>query len=269
MKYCRERGWLHSDLDEDGREGYIFPSPLYRWFVERKLFGLRATPPAQASLLEFSKAVIRCFSPRNLANERQIGPGFIQRPLEAQYQDEFYRYCFEPARGSIITFPEFGTKSGRVDFYVPSRKWGIELVREGDTLQEHYGRFSGGGKYATTLDIDDFIVLDCRTTQVIAQPPCLSPAFFLLLGILLTICTLPTIQLSPNSIMWFSLTISATVRYCQVPVLLLIVSGFRTRTVDYGLRNLFCANVALHTRSSRAFVFDLQDKRKPEMACYD
>jgi hypothetical protein len=152
--------------------------------------------------------------------------------VEAQYQDEFYQCCFNLASRLIFTFPEFGTKSGRVAFYVPSRKWGIELVREGDALGEHYSCFSSGGKYATTMDIEDFIVLDCRTTQVVAQQLCLSSAFSLLPYTLLTICTLSIIQLFPNSTTWFSVKTSTIVRCCQVLVLLLIVSVFWTPSIS-------------------------------------
>jgi len=153
--------------------GYIFPSPLHRWFVEGKLFGFNPTVPPHITLLQFSTEVIRSFSPLNLANERRIGPGFIQRPLEAQYQDEFYRSCHELSRGSTITFPEFGTAKGRVDFYIPARKWGIELLRDGRALEEHWGRFSSTGIYTTTLALDDYIILDFRVTSVKEHHPSL------------------------------------------------------------------------------------------------
>jgi len=53
---------------------------------------------------------------------------------EAQYQDEFYRCCHTHSNGSLVTFPEFGTAKGRVDFYIPAKQWGVELLRDGDQL---------------------------------------------------------------------------------------------------------------------------------------
>ena len=173
---CHRRGWLHAELNsQPPSTAYIFPSPLHRWFIERKLCGSPSTTPPQNSLFEFSKAVIHLFSPVNLANDRRVGPGFIQRPPEAQYQDEFYRCCHALARGSTVSFPEFGTTDGRVDFYIPSRKWAIELLREGNDLAGHYGRSSKRGKYIASLPIDDFIVLDFRVTRVVAEHKRLCP----------------------------------------------------------------------------------------------
>jgi hypothetical protein len=94
----------------------------------------------------------------------------VQSIPEAQYQDEFYRCAHVHSGGSVAAFPEFGTTRGRVDFYMKSKKWAIELLRNGDRLEEHVKRFTQGGKYSG-LDIDDYVVLDCRTTTpAIAHP---------------------------------------------------------------------------------------------------
>ncbi|KIM77738.1 hypothetical protein PILCRDRAFT_76387 [Piloderma croceum F 1598] len=114
--------------------------------------------------MELVVGIIRTFSPRALSTERRIGPGYVQRPPEAQYQDEFYRCCHNVSKGSLVTFPEFGTKRGRVDFYIPSKQWGVELLRNGDRLEQHSGRFSQTGSYGTSLIVSDYIILDCRTT---------------------------------------------------------------------------------------------------------
>jgi hypothetical protein len=89
----------------------------------------------------------------------------IQQPPEAQYQDEFYRSCHAYSDGLLRTFPEFGTTKGRADFYIPSMQWGVELVREGDRLEQHSGRFSRSGSYASTLLLSDYIILDFRNTR--------------------------------------------------------------------------------------------------------
>jgi hypothetical protein len=158
LKKCFRMGWLHADLFADDNIGYVFASPLHRWFVERRLYKTPTIPP-HADLLTFSLEVIRLFSPLNLSSTRRIGPGCVQRPPEARYQDEFYRCSDLVTKGSTVTFPEFGTSQGCVDFYIPGRKWGVELLLEDDDLAGHCGRFTNSGNY-TSLDIDDFIVLN-------------------------------------------------------------------------------------------------------------
>ena len=102
-----------------------------------------------------------------LSTTRRVSSGgYVQRPPEAQYQDEFYRCCHILSNGSLVTFPEYGTAKGRVDFYIPAKKWGVELLRDGDQLAQHAGRFSSlTGSYGTTPSLEDYIILDCRTTQ--------------------------------------------------------------------------------------------------------
>ena len=170
LQQCFQNGWLHSDklgdINSPDRIGYFFPSPLHRWYMEWKLWGKFSQAQFSANgLLDFVINVIRLFSPRHLLAKRRSGLGCIQRSPEAQYQDELYRCCHNFSKGSLITFPEFGTAEGRVDFYIPAKGWGIELLRDGDRLANHCGRFSENGLYKTTLDISDYIIIDCRTTR--------------------------------------------------------------------------------------------------------
>ena len=116
------------------------------------------------SLLELVINVIRLFSQSLLSAERRLGPGCIQRLPEAQYQDELYRCCHAFLEVSLLTLPEFGMVKGCVDFYVPAKRWEIELLRDGDRLPSHWGRFSDGGSYAESLPLTDYIIVDCRTT---------------------------------------------------------------------------------------------------------
>ena len=44
-------------------------------------------------------------------------------------------------------------------------QWGVELVREGDRLEQHSGRFSQSGSYASTLLLSDYIILEFRNTR--------------------------------------------------------------------------------------------------------
>jgi hypothetical protein len=163
---CFQNGWLDADVLPSQETVYFFATELHRWVINSYLGSEVENPNIQETdLVEFAFNVIRLFSPLQLAAPR-IGSSFKQRPPEAHFQDEFYRCSHLHSSGSLVSFPEFGTAKGRVDFYIKSKKWGVELVREGDRLQQHSNHFAPGGSYAKELDIDDYIILDFRTRDV-------------------------------------------------------------------------------------------------------
>jgi hypothetical protein len=166
LHLCFSKGWLHTDYI-DNEIKYFFPSSLHRWYIEWKLCGILDTSFRADNILDFVIDVISKFSPGMLSTTRRVSAaGHVQRPLEAQYQDEFYRCCHTHYNGSLVTFLEFSTAKGRVDFYIPAKHWGVELLRDGDQLAQHSGRFSSQtGSYGTPLSLTDYIILDCRTTQ--------------------------------------------------------------------------------------------------------
>ncbi|KAG8767028.1 hypothetical protein FRC15_005954 [Serendipita sp. 397] len=175
---CVKNGWLFADvipLDHPLDPlivAHFFTTQLHRWAIDYYL-GPHIEKPLieESDLLTFVIAVISRFSPLQLATPRKIGPSFVQRPPEAQFQDEFYRCSHLYSKGSLITFPEYGTARGRVDFYIPTKKWGVELLRDGDRLEKHTGRFSGRGAYAQTMDFEDYIILDFRTSRLRDKHP--------------------------------------------------------------------------------------------------
>ncbi|KAJ7287322.1 hypothetical protein C8J57DRAFT_1048858, partial [Mycena rebaudengoi] len=87
---------------------------------------------------------------------------------------EFYRSLLD--FGQVYVSPEFSSArndlSGRIKFYIQSKKWGIELVRDGDRLGEHSDRFDRiNGAYDRWMngrfpDMEDFIILDFRQKEV-------------------------------------------------------------------------------------------------------
>ncbi|PVF96575.1 hypothetical protein CPB86DRAFT_708701, partial [Serendipita vermifera] len=106
---------------------------------------------------------------------RRIGAS-DHRPPEAQYQEEYYRCVHEITDGNVVISPEYaaaaGTRPGRIDFSIPTKKWGIELTRDGSKLKEHASRFADDGAYGQwlqTSDMLDYVLLDFRNTQPI-QP---------------------------------------------------------------------------------------------------
>ena len=164
LQLCFSEGWLHTDYI-DNKTQYFFPSSLHRWYVEWKLWGVLDTTFHASNILDFVIDVISIFSPQMLLTTRRVSAAGHQRSPQAQYQYEFYRCCHTRSNGSLVTFPEFGTAKGRVEFYIPAKQWGVELVRDGDRLAQHSGRFSSQtGTYGTTLPLTDHIILDCRTT---------------------------------------------------------------------------------------------------------
>jgi hypothetical protein len=99
---------------------------------------------------------------------RRVGSSPKDTPPEAQYRDEFYRALHVATAGGISISPEFAstkgaTKLGRIDFFVPHTKWGIEITRNGNKLDGHDSRFKENGAYGTWLateDMVDYILLD-------------------------------------------------------------------------------------------------------------
>jgi len=87
------------------------------------------------------------------------------KPVEAQYQSEFYRgFVHTAGQGVPISSEWSRTKDGRVDFYIPEKKWAIELLRDHGEVDEYTSRLKAGGKYHRWLEekmIDDWIIIDC------------------------------------------------------------------------------------------------------------
>ena len=165
LNLCFKLGWLHA-IESGLQDRYIFATPLHRWFVDYYL----GTRPSDAALITeddlptFAINVVRHFSSRKLSSPREVGPSSLQRPLEAQFQDEFYRCSHQHSKGSLISFPEFGSAIERIEFFIHHRKWGVELLRDGDRLEAHSSRFIAPGAYAS-MNLSDYIILDFCTTR--------------------------------------------------------------------------------------------------------
>jgi hypothetical protein len=88
------------------------------------------------------------------------------RPIEAQYQDEFYR-SFNAAVGRGVPIDSKWARilDGRVDFWIPEKKWAVELLTDHDGIVEHCDRFNSlDGQYRPWIDsgkIEDWIIIDC------------------------------------------------------------------------------------------------------------
>lgn len=165
---CHRRGWVHATAIPK-RVRYTFPSPLHEaclsWMIEPT-----DDMPHFTSLFELSLKTITKFRPSQLLTLRRVASESTHPP-EAQYQDEFYNSLLFVTSGNVRISPEYASakgarKAGRIDFFIPIVKWGIEITRDGKRLLEHAARFTDSGAYGAWLesqDMTDYILLDCRT----------------------------------------------------------------------------------------------------------
>ncbi|KAF8422273.1 hypothetical protein EV426DRAFT_643444 [Tirmania nivea] len=190
VNFCHRQGWIHlsthSVIDSTDASthqpphkqeaSYVLASKLHEWYVSSLLlFELSLNDSKDHNeypmLSAFCIATIRRFRPSILRQAAQLGaptaagPGTSPRPVEAVYQDEFYRCAYQVLRGRVGIIPEWGTAAGRIDFFIPDRKWGVEVLRDGVTIGEHVRRFTGGGAYTHWLNLGlltDYMILDFR-----------------------------------------------------------------------------------------------------------
>ena len=205
LKQCFTQGWLHTDKilsnNQEDLTGYFFASTLHRLYLEWKLSNSNpntAVSIQAPNLQEFVIDVIKRFSPLNLSS-RYVCPHYTQTP---QYQVEFYRCCYELTLGTLRTLSEFGTADGFVDFYIPSKKWAVKLLRDEQLLQQHNNHFSSTGPYGMNLPIDEYIVLDFRKKKVVKPQPRKSIPSQCFMSKLLQILSIYS--------MWFSMTQTRT-----------------------------------------------------------
>ena len=126
------------------------------------------------SLEDFVKKALREFSPRffqDSANGRQLSPVGDLLPLEVSYQHEFMRAVSEGlGLRSGVLCEWTATTQGCADFYIPTMRWAVELLREGSqaSISQHTARFtSRDGGYREWVDdgtIKEWLVVDCRTS---------------------------------------------------------------------------------------------------------
>lgn len=174
IRKCHRHGWIHAELTVDEPiMRYALSSPLRAVLLSWRLEPTNEMPHF-TTLYDLALDAIFKFKPSRLHLPIcRVGPSSTDRLPEAQYQDEFYRSVFATTSGNVRIFPGFASArrepvAGRNDFFIPVVKWGIELTRDGDQLDEHsYRAAVYGGTYEASLksdDMDDYILLDCRTT---------------------------------------------------------------------------------------------------------
>ncbi|QKX57279.1 uncharacterized protein TRUGW13939_04390 [Talaromyces rugulosus] len=173
VRICYERGWLHTEpLDVQANEIIcVLPTKLHAKFVEYNLADPKVKFPREKypDIEALAEATLRQFSRRNMRAVSRYGAGAIIRPLEATYQDEFYRSLHTVLGYAMDVTSEWSPDGvGRIDFRLGSVGWGIEVLREGDRLHEHCQRFTTRGTYGKWIQeglLQDWLVIDCRATS--------------------------------------------------------------------------------------------------------
>ncbi|KAF8330984.1 hypothetical protein F5887DRAFT_1178316, partial [Amanita rubescens] len=177
IEYCHRNGWIYAEEElEPGFQPYTFASPLHLAALSWKLQAEDDLPHFKTPYA-LSLQVLAGFKPSQMelpAIRRVDGARSNDlRPREAQYHDEYYRSLLAVTHGNVCISPEFASArrakvAGSIDFFIPGVKWGIEITREGDCLNDHVSRFTkADGAYSKWLkdgDISDYILLECRTT---------------------------------------------------------------------------------------------------------
>jgi hypothetical protein len=171
---------LRDDLRKSYRQGFVdieanqytFASPLHQQLWSWRLLPQTSYKIPHQNLISFVEETVSRFRPSQLGtSERRVGSA-SHRPPEAQYQEEYYRCVHNLTNGNVRISPEYaaaaGSRPGRIDFFIPSKKWGIELTRDGNRLREHNLRFTDKGAYGQWMkssDMDEYVLLDFRSSK--------------------------------------------------------------------------------------------------------
>jgi hypothetical protein len=124
-----------------------FISLLIRQICFHRLHASPSSITEPSTLEEFLLQCLNRMKPSYLKN--CLGVGKEDKLLERSWQMEFYRIATSLLPSNCFISPDvghiFGT-TGMADFYINDRKkWIIELIREGDRLGAHWGRFQPQG----------------------------------------------------------------------------------------------------------------------------
>jgi hypothetical protein len=175
VERAHKRGYIYAKLLRGNKIGFVLPTPLHAVGLSWILVPAQVDLPSDLTTLVWE--VVGHFKYSQLALPlRRAGPETTpDLSPEAQYADEFYRALHDFTKGGVLVSPEFASASdasvaGRIDFYIASMKWGIELTWDGKKLQQHSDRFGETGAYGRWLasgEMSDYILLDCRSTMPI------------------------------------------------------------------------------------------------------
>jgi hypothetical protein len=155
---------------------YDFPSPLHR-----QVWSWILLPKNQynyhGDLFALIKDTVTGLQPDQLSRSDRCTETNKQNPPEAQYSHEWYRSLHTKTGGNVVISPEYATvpgkRRGRIDFYIPSMKWGIEIVQDRSKLREHSDHFLTDAHRALVMSgsIIDYAQLDFRHNTLPTPTP--------------------------------------------------------------------------------------------------
>ncbi|KAI9349716.1 hypothetical protein BDR26DRAFT_852661 [Obelidium mucronatum] len=156
-------------------QDFVFSSPVMRRFFTEKVFGIPAARGKEnpASLADLVYSIVSSIDYTHI--QSSLGTGILP---ERAWQMEFYRTLFRCTHDFVTSADVgglFGTR-GAIDFTVHSHDktvfWGIELLREGNRVEDHIERFEDGGRYEVMCrKFTDTCVLDIRREPKGRAPP--------------------------------------------------------------------------------------------------
>ena len=133
-----------------------------KWYYNYGLFPGRATADPPVSLDEFIVDAVRNLSQHTLQAARGNG----RFPKGAVFQQMLNGTMNMQLPASNFLIPEMNTRAnmggntvtGGLDFYVGGvLKWGVELLREGDTIVKHLGQFHQDPDKYQDVDTNDYL----------------------------------------------------------------------------------------------------------------
>ena len=152
------------------RSGFPASADLNR-FVERYLFNETPTPfpfGKFPTIKNLAEAAPKELSSRSICNTARLSTGAVIPPVEAVYQNPFYK-ALKGALGfaARVSSEWSPTGKGRIDFRLLDVPWGFELLRESDRLSGHCERFVDGGSYSRWVKkgwLEDWLIINFCTS---------------------------------------------------------------------------------------------------------
>lgn len=158
-------------LKQDEAGNVLFTSIMAERFYSQYLFPNRAPEFTAQTLPELISMVVESM-PASVLRQSVVGNNAF--PKEAVFQHLFMvglalktpptcNICPEMSRVFQESSNELSEHiNGRINFYINgNRRWGIELLVNGDRIGGHMARFEEGGRYFA-LRVRDYIVVDLR-----------------------------------------------------------------------------------------------------------
>jgi hypothetical protein len=161
--FCHKWGLLHTEqtIPWGIETTFTFASPLHRRVAYRRLCAGLETDAVvgNLSLQQICANAIARFSPAALQNCPSNRSWGIP---EAAFRDELYS-CLSLELHCLPILSQYThSKDGRIDLFVASQKWGIEILQcESNTeLASRIARFAPDGKYYNWKIRDDYVILN-------------------------------------------------------------------------------------------------------------